>query len=204
MNTKLRSFNFIDRLQPQTLCYLGSMIRGYLPRANDAAMIIEIAPGLDVEWLTDIVLKEIEVQPGLLVVERQFGYLEFHSRQASSVHTASTAILEALGASESDVPPAQILASRHIDRVDNMHSFLINRNKSGSMLLPEQSLFLLETTPAANALLAANEAEKAADITLVDCRFMGASGRLYVSGSNSAVRAASDAAIAALTRGGEK
>ncbi|MEG0150187.1 MAG: BMC domain-containing protein [Comamonas sp.] len=197
--TTLRSFDFLDRLQPQTMCYLGSMVRGFLPRANDAAMIIEIAPGMDVEWLTDIVLKEIDVKPGVLMVERQFGYLEFHARHAASVKAAGAAVLQALGLSAPELPPRQILSSRQIDRVDSLHSFLVNRNKSGSMLLPGQSLFLLETTPAAGALLAANEAEKAADITLVDCRFMGASGRLYVSGTESAVRAASEAAIAALT-----
>ncbi len=196
--TTLRSFNFLDRLQPQTMCYLGSMMRGFLPRANDAAMIVEIAPGLDVEWLTDVVLKQVDVKPGVLVVERQFGYLEFHARHASSVRTAGAAVLEAMGVAETDVAKPQILASRQIDRVDSLHSFLINRNKSGSMLLPGESLFLLETTPAAGALLAANEAEKAAAITLVDCRFMGASGRLYVSGTESAVRAASEAAISAL------
>lgn len=196
--TTLRSFNFLDRLQPQTMSFLGSMVRGFLPRANDAAMIVEIAPGLDVEWLTDVVLKQVDVKPGVLVVERQFGYLEFHARHASSVRAAGMAVLEAMGVSEDSVPPPQILASRLIDRVDSLHSFLVNRNKAGSMLLPGESLFLLETTPAATALLAANEAEKAAAITLVDCRFMGASGRLYVSGTESAVRAARDAAMRAL------
>lgn len=200
----LRSFDFLDRLQPQTMCFLGSRSRGFLPRANDAGMIIEIAPGLDVEWLTDVVLKQVDVKPGVLVVERQFGYLEFHARNASAVHTAGAAILEALGLSEPKVPEPQILAARQIDRVDSLHSFLVNRNKSGSMLLPGQSMFLLETTPAAGALLAANEAEKAAAITLVDCRFMGASGRLYVSGTESAVRAGGEAAIAALTKKGAK
>lgn len=201
--TTLRSFCFLDRLQPQTLCFLGSTIRGFLPRANDAAMIIEIAPGLDIEWLTDVVLKEVDVKPGVLVVERQFGYLEFHARHADAVQAAGAAVLRALGTPAPDLPPIEVLASRQIDRVDSLHSFLINRNKTGSMLLPGQSLFLLEATPAASALLAANEAEKAASITLVDCRFMGASGRLYVSGSESAVRAASDAAMTALAARGQ-
>ena len=166
--TTLRSFNYLDRLQPQTLCFLGSMMRGFLPRANDAATIIEIAPGLDVEWLTNIVLKQVDIKPGVLVVERQFGYLEFHARHADAVQAAGAAVLEALGQTIEAVQPPQILACRQIDRVDSLHAFLVNRNKSGSMLLPGESLFLLETTPAAGALLAANEAEKAADITLVD------------------------------------
>lgn len=196
--TTLRAFCFLDRLQPQTMSYLGSMVRGFLPRANDAAMIIEIAPGLDVEWLTDVVLKQVDVKPGVLVVERQFGYLEFHARHASSVRAAAAAVLDALGGNHESAPEPEVLASRVIDRVDSLHSFLVNRNKAGSMLLPGESLFLLETTPAATALLAANEAEKAAAVTLVDCRFMGASGRLYMSGTESAVRAAREAALTAL------
>ena len=79
---ELRSFIFIDQLQPQTMCYLGTWIRGRLPRTNMAAQIIEIAPGLDIEPLTDVALKHAEVQAGILVVERQFGYLEIHSRTA--------------------------------------------------------------------------------------------------------------------------
>ena len=37
--------------------------------------------------------------------------------------------------------------------------------------------------PAAYAILAANEAEKAADIKVVDYRMIGATGRVYLSGA---------------------
>ncbi len=62
-----------------------------------AAQIVEIAPGLDVEALTDIVLKSAEVRAGLLVVERQFGTLQFHSHSTAEVHAGATAILKTLG-----------------------------------------------------------------------------------------------------------
>ena len=75
---ELRSFIFLDQLQPQTMCYLGTWVRGRLPRAGMAAQVIEIAPGLDIEPLTDVAVKEADVQAGILVVERQFGYLELH------------------------------------------------------------------------------------------------------------------------------
>ena len=75
---ELRAFIFLDRLQPQTMCYLGSWIRGSLPRSNDAAIVVEVAPGLDVEPLTDVALKYAGVRAGILVVERHFGYLEVH------------------------------------------------------------------------------------------------------------------------------
>ena len=62
-----------------------------------AAQIIEVAPGLDIEALTDVALKAAEVQGGILVVERQFGYLEIHSRDVAAVKAAAEAVLAATG-----------------------------------------------------------------------------------------------------------
>ncbi len=190
---ELRSFIFIDQLQPQTMCYLGSWIKGSLPRSNMAALIIEVAPGLDVEPLTNIALKHARVQAGMLVVERQFGYLEIHGPTAQ-VRAAGAAVLEALGAHESDATKPQILASEIVTMLDPQHAFLINRNKGGSMALPGESLFVLEVQPASYAILATNEAEKAAHIKVVDYRMIGATGRVYLSGSEADVRQAAEAA----------
>ncbi len=195
----IRSYIFIDQLQPKTMCYLGSFIRGVLPRSNMAAQVIEVQPGLDIEPLTDVAIKHVDVQPGLLVVERQFGYLEFHSHSTAAVKAAAEAILDHLGATEADAMKPEILASKIVKRVDNYHAFLINRNKAGSMILPGESLFVLEMQPAAYSILAANEAEKSADVKLVDYRMMGATGRLYLSGPEADVRAAARAAEDALT-----
>jgi ethanolamine utilization microcompartment shell protein EutS len=194
---ELRSFIFLDRLQPQTMCYLGTWIKGALPRANVAAQIIEVAPGLDIEPLTDVALKYAEVQAGILVVERQFGYLEIHG-PTGQVKAAGEAVLEALGTDISSAVRPQILASRIVTMLDRQHAFLINRNKVGSMALPGESLFVLEMAPASYAILATNEAEKAADIKVVDYRMIGATGRVYLSGSESDVRQAAEAAEAAL------
>jgi len=194
----LRSFIFLDRLQPQTMCSLGSWIRGSLPRSNMAAQIIEVAPGIDIEALTDIALKEADVRGGILVVERQFGYLEFHSRDIAAVKASASAVLAALGKAPGDAIPPKVLSSKIISRIDPGHAFLINRNKGGSMLLAGESLFVLETEPAAYAILACNEAEKAANIKIVDYRMIGATGRLYLSGTESEVNAAADAAHRAL------
>jgi len=194
----LRSMIFIDQLQPRTMCYLGTFIRGFLPRTNMAAQIIEVAPGLDIEALTDVALKHAEVQAGILVVERQYGYLEFHSRSTAAVKAAAAQVLAELGASPEDAMRPEILAAKVVTRIDHLHAFLINRNKAGSMLLPGESLFVLETRPAAYAILAANEAEKAAEIKIVDYRMMGATGRLYLSGLESDVRMAASAAESAL------
>ncbi len=196
----LRSFIFLDQLQPQTMCYLGSWIKGSLPRRNMAAQIIEVAPGLDIEALTDIALKEADVQGGILVVERQFGYLEIHSRDIAAVKASAEAVLAALGKNSSDAMPPKILASKIITRIDPNHAFLINRNKIGSMVLPGESLFVLEVQPASYAILATNEAEKAADIKVVDFRMIGATGRVYLSGTEADVRTAAEAAQDALAR----
>jgi hypothetical protein len=195
---ELRSSIFIDQLQPQTMCYLGTWVRGRLPRTRMAAGVIEVAPGLDIEPLTDIVLKHTEAQAGILVVERQFGYLEFHSRSTSAVQSASQAVLDALGAVASDAASPTILAAKLISRLDHQHAFLINRNKLGSMALAGESLFVLEMQPASYAILAVNEAEKAAQIKVVDYRMIGATGRVYLSGTEADVRTAADAATAAL------
>lgn len=194
----LRSFIFLDQLQPQTLCYMATWMRGRLPRMNMAAQIIEVAPGLDIESLTNVALKYADVGGGILVVERQFGYLEFHARSTASVKAAAQAVLDELGADESQAMRPQVLASKIVTRVDPVHAFLINRNKIGSMILPGESLFVLEMQPASYAILAANEAEKTAEIKIVDYRMIGATGRLYLSGEESNVRMGAAAAERAL------
>ena len=195
---ELRSFIFLDQLQPQTLCYIATWMRGSLPRANVAAQIIEVAPGLDIEALTDIAVKHTDVKAGILVVERQFGYLEFHSRHTSAVKASAAAVLDALGATAADATKPQILGSKVITRVDHQHAFLINRNKLGSMIIAGESLYTLEMQPASYAILAANEAEKAANIRIIDYRMIGANGRVYLAGSEADIPSARDAAETAL------
>jgi hypothetical protein len=197
--SQLRSFIFIDQLQPQTMCYLGTWVRGSLPRRNLAAQVIEVAPGLDIEALTDVAVKHARVQAGILVVERQFGYLEVHG-STDEVKAAADAVLEALGTTADQATAPTILASRIVTSLDHQHAFLVNRNKIGSMALPGQSLFVLEMQPASYAILATNEAEKAADITVVDYRMIGATGRVYLAGTESDIRCAAEVAEQCLTR----
>ncbi|HET9974834.1 MAG TPA: BMC domain-containing protein [Streptosporangiaceae bacterium] len=194
---ELRSFIFLSRLQPQTMCYLGTWIRGSLPRSHVAAQVIEVAPGLDIEPLTDVAVKHADVKAGILVVERQFGYLEIHGG-TDEVQAAASAVLGALGATVRDARRPEILASKIITMLDPQQAFLVNRNKIGSMALAGESLFVLEMQPASYAILAANEAEKAARVKLVDYRMVGATGRLYLSGTESDVRQAAEAAEDAL------
>lgn len=195
---ELRSFIFIDQLQPQTLSYMSTWMRGSLPRANMAAQIIEVAPGLDIEALTDIAVKHTDVRAGILVVERQFGYLEFHSRDTAAVKASASAILDSLHADVSDAKPPEILGSKVITNIDHQHAFLINRNKLGSMIIAGEALYTLEMQPASYAVIAANEAEKAANIKIVDYRMIGANGRVYLAGREAEIPAAREAAENAL------
>jgi ethanolamine utilization microcompartment shell protein EutL len=198
---ELRSFIFIDQLQPQTLAYIATWMRGSLPRRNMAAQIIEVAPGLDIEALTDVALKGANIKAGLLVVERQYGYLEFHSHSTAEVKAAAQAVLNTLEASIDDAMPAQVLSSKIVSRIDDQHAFLINRNKLGSMILGGESLYLLECQPASYAILACNEAEKEANIKVIDYRMVGANGRLYLAGDEAEVRNARDVVEMVLGRG---
>ena len=194
---ELRSFIFIDRLQPQTMCYLGTWIKGTLPRANTAAQVVEVAPGLDIEPLTDAALKHADVSAGVLVVERQFGYLEFHG-ETGPVQAAADGVLEARGGRRAPAPAPPLRPRPHGAAGGPQHAFLVNRNRSGSMCIAGESLFVLECQPASYAILATNEAEKAADIKVVDYRMMGATGRVYLSGAEADVRTAAEAAEDAL------
>jgi hypothetical protein len=145
-----------------------------------------------------VALKNTDVHAGILVVERQFGYLEIHSRSTEAGALGRAAVLDALGASASDATRPTVLASQIVSRIDAQHAFLINRNKIGSMALQGESLFVLEMQPASYAILATNEAEKAASIKVVDYRMIGATGRVYLTGDEADVRAAADAAELAL------
>ncbi len=198
----LRSFIFIDQLQPQTLAYVATWMRGSLPRSRMAAQIIEISPGLDIEALIDVALKSANVKAGLLVVERQFGTLEFHSSSTAEVHAAASAVLQALGARREDAAPPKILASKIVSRVDHQHAFLMNRNRLGSMILGGESLYLLECQSASYAILACNEAEKEANIKVIDYRMIGPNGRLYLAGDEAEIRNARNAAETALRQMG--
>jgi len=199
---ELRAFIFIDQLQPQTLAYLSTWMKGRLPRRNMAAQFVEISPGLDVEALADVVMKGAEISMGLLIVERQFGTVGFHSKSTAEVKTAGQVVLDALGVSEKDSTPPKILASKIVTHIDSQHAFLINRNKLGSMILGGESLYLLECQSASYAILACNEAEKEARIKVIDYRMIGANGRLYLAGDEAEVRNARHAAEAALRSAG--
>jgi len=194
----LRSFVFLDSLQPQLAAYLGTTAKGFLPIAGEASLIVEISPGIEINRVTDIAVKATDVRPGMQVVERLYGMLEIHSPSQADVRQAGIAILQALKLSEKDRIKPRALSSQIILNVDDLQVQLINRNRQGMMLIPGESLYILEVEPAGYAAFAANEAEKAAEINVVDVRMTGAFGRVYLGGEQRDIDVASTAAIKAI------
>lgn len=199
MKIHLRTFVFIDALQPQLASYLATSSQGFLPIPGDACMWIEVAPGMAVHRLSDIALKRTNVRMGEQVVERSFGSMEIHYRNQSEVLEAGRIVLEQLGARIEDRMACRVAWSEIIRGMTPDHATLINRQaRKGSMILPGKSMFILEVEPAGYIVYAANEAEKGANITLVDVKAFGNFGRLTMMGSEAEAEAASAAAHRAI------
>lgn len=198
MGVELRSYVYLDRLQPQHAAYIGTVALGYLPVPGDASLWIEISPGIEINRITDIALKSAVVRPGVLFVERLYGLLEIHSSNQGEVQAAGQAIIQALGVSRRDCLKPQVVSSQIIRNLDPYHTQLINRSRRGQMILAGQTLYVLEVQPAAYAALAANEAEKAALINILQVSAIGSFGRLYLGGEERDIIAGSQAALAAI------
>jgi ethanolamine utilization microcompartment shell protein EutL len=195
---QLRTYLLIDQMQPQYGALTGKTMQGEIPVEGMAEVYIETAPASDIYKVMDIALKTMDVRAGALAVEREYGSLEIHSHHQEAVQVAGRQALEALGLAENDRLKPEILSSLLISNVDAFQAQLINRTSFGGLLLARQTLCVLEVLPAAYIVLAANEAEKAANITLVNYTPRGRSGRLYFSGTDAEVRQARDAAIKAI------
>ena len=196
---KLRTYVFIDSLQPQLAEYLGSTSQGFLPIPGDACLWMEIAPGMAIHRLTDIALKATDVRLGQQVVERAFGSMEIHHQNQGEVLQAGASVLNKLEIQEGDRQKCRIAWNETIRAITPDHAVLVNRQgRRGSMILPGMSMFILETDPAGYIVYAANEAEKAADITLVDVRAFGAFGRMTIMGKEADIDEAAKAAMSAI------
>ena len=196
---KLRTYVYIDSLQPQLAEYMASVSQGFPPVPGDSCLWVEVAPGMAVHRVTDIALKATQVKLTQQVVERAFGSMVVHHRDQSDVQEAGRILLASIGADVSDREHCDIEWQEIIRGMTSDHTVLINRqHRGGSMMIPGQSMFILETQPAGYIVYAANQAEKAANITLVDVRAVGAYGRLTLSGKEADVEEAAAAAIHAI------
>ncbi len=196
---QLRVYLRIEALQRQFAAYMATptRARGYIPLEGMHSLIVEMAPALAIHRVIDLAIKTMpEVEPGLLYVERQFGILEVHSSEQAHLDEAGRAILAGIGARPEDQLKPEILFTDVIESVTDQHAVILNRNRGGSMILPGESLVLVEMTPALFATVAANEAERVApELTLVDVQMIGATGRVFMSGGLTAVKRARERMI---------
>ena len=179
---ELRTFTYIDVLQPELTGFLQTVSPGFLPLEGQAALFIEVAPGLSVNAVTDIALKRTAVIPGLQIVERAYGVLELHSFDQGQVRAAGEVILDHYDLSITDRLKPVVRTSERITGIDGHQAMLINRMRHGDLICEGQTLYVFECEPAGYACIAANEAEKAANINLLEVMTFGAYGRLYLGG----------------------
>jgi hypothetical protein len=189
--SELRVYLLIESLRRQFAAYMASptRARGYVPIEGMHSLIIEIAPALAIHRVMDLAVKSVpEAEPGMLYVERQFGILELHDVDLERLKRAGQSVLDGIGAKAADQLKPQVIYTDIVEDVTDQHAVILNRNREASMILPGESLLLVEVVPALFAAVAANEAEKAAPAaTLVDCQMIGASGRLFISGERESI-----------------
>lgn len=196
---ELRCYTYIDVFQPQVASFQATISQGYLPTEDQAGLVIEIAPGMDINRVMDVALKRTNVEPGMMIVERVFGLMELHSFDQGEVRAAGAAVLDALGLQEQERLKPFIKTTQIITGAQAHHTMLINRMRHGNFLLKGQSLYILEVHPAGYAVFAANEAEKAAPIEVLEVMAFGAYGRVFLGGDEAPIQEAARAVEAALS-----
>ncbi|MBX3471136.1 MAG: hypothetical protein KF878_30075 [Planctomycetes bacterium] len=195
---ELRCYTYIDVFQPQVASFQATISQGYLPTEDQAALVLEIAPGMDINRVMDVALKRTNVEPGMMIVERVFGLMEVHSFDQGEVRAAGEAILDTLGLKEEQRLKPFIKTTQIITGAQAHHTMLINRMRHGNFLLKGESLYILEVHPAGYAVFAANEAEKAAPIEVLEILAFGAYGRVFLGGDEAPIQEAARAVEAAL------
>jgi hypothetical protein len=194
----LRCYCYLDRMQPQYAAFVGTVTQGDLPVEGMAALYFEMAPGNEVFRVVDVAVKATEARPGAQIVEREFGMFEVHSHSQAAVIEAGRVVLERLGLRIQDRIRPSIASIQVITRVDPYQAQLLNRFRRGSMLVPGETMLVLECAPAAYINYACNEAEKRASIKIIHVSSVGRFGRMWLSGSEAEILTARNAAIQAL------
>jgi len=197
---ELRTLTFIDSLQPQLAQYIAKDNRVYDPREYDAALLIEIAPAMEIHTMIDIALKATGVRLGSVVTERHFGLMLVHHHDQGEIKEAGNAVLREAHLTENDRAEVTILTRKVIRGIQQDHAIMFTGLAKGNMVLAGESVFILEATPAAYLMIACNEALKAARIKLIDLTPFGASGRLIMSGPEAEIDSAAEAAEKILDR----
>ena len=194
----LRCYCLLDRMQAQYAAFIGTVTQGDLPTEGMASLYIEMAPGNEVFRMVDIAVKATEARPGAQIVEREFGMFEVHSHNQSAVIEAGEVVLSRLGLNKEDRIKPAIASTQVITNVDPYQAQLLNRFRRGSMLVPGETMLVMECAPAAYINFACNEAEKKASIKVIHVSSVGRFGRMWLSGSEAEIVSARDAAAKAL------
>ena len=197
-NFSLRVYCYLDRMQPQYAAFVGTVTQGDLPTEGMASLYVEMAPGNEVFRTVDIAVKATEAKPGAQIVEREFGMFEVHSLNQAAVLESGRIVLDRLGLNAEDRIAPKIASTQLITNVDPYQAQLLNRFRRGSMLVPGETLLVVEVAPAAYINFACNEAEKKASIKIVHVSSVGRFGRMWLSGTEAEMVTARDAAIQAL------
>lgn len=195
---ELRGAVFIDQMQPQFAATVAVNSDGFFPVTGEASFWLEIQPGIVINRLMDVALKACDVKPGALVTERSYGTLEVHSPDQGMVRMAAEMMLKAGGVTFDDALKPNILTSEIIHKISDHQAMMINRTRSGMLVLGDDTLYTLEVNPAVYVTLAANEAEKASPIRLVGLGAEGAVGRLRLAGTDAEIEEAVKAVRRAL------
>lgn len=195
---ELRAYLFVDQLQPQLAQFVAKDNRVYDPAEYDAAIMLELAPAMEIHSMIDLALKATKVRLGSVVTERQFGMMQIQHADQGEVRAAGEAVFAATGLSVADRAPVQLLTNKIIRSVEQDHAISFTGMSRGNMVIAGESVLIMETTPAAYLTLACNEALKAAKVNLVSIRPFGATGRLVLAGAESEIDSAAEAARAAL------
>jgi hypothetical protein len=185
-------------MQPKYAAFVGTVTQGDLPTEGMASLYIEMAPGNEVFRTVDIAVKATEAKPGAQIVEREFGMFEVHSHSQAAVLESGRIVLERLGLRVEDRIRPKVASIQLITNVDPYQAQLLNRFRRGSMLVPGQTLLVVECFPAAYINYACNEAEKRASIDIVHVSSVGRFGRMWLSGTEAEAKTARDAAVQAL------
>ena len=195
---EIRALVQIDNLQPKFAAYNGATVQGSVPLSGDTVLICEFAPGNGVFTLIDKALKSSSVEATSQIVEREFGFFILRSPSNAEVSAARDAILNELNASMEDRTKPKVASTQIITSIEPYQAQLLNKWRKGSLLVPGETLGIIECAPAAYISIAANEAEKAAEINIVEVRAVGRFGRLFISGSEDSVKTATSAAVASI------
>jgi len=202
-NYELRTLTFIDSIQPQLVEFIAADETGNTvshPSEYDAALVLEVAPAMEIHSLVDAALKRTGVRLGCFVTERRYGLMHVHHANQGEVKEAGRAVLQAMNLEENDRAKMQIVTNKIIRSVESDHAAMFNCSSRSNKVLPGESVLIMETTPAAYLGVACNEALKAARIKLIHLELTGASGRLIMSGPESEIDSAAQAAKGVLDK----